>query len=98
MCNDRFSELLDLFWRLHDPTTLNRQGPDVGSQYRSAIFYHSQEQKMAAVESKAKWQKNFSSPIVTEIVEATTFYAAEEYHQKYFIKTGRSGCHRLRDE
>ena len=85
-----YSRLLEIFWNLHDPTQLNRQGPDVGSQYRSAIFYHSDEQKQAALETKAKLEAAnvFSKPIVTEIAPAGEFYRAEEYHQKYFQKHG----------
>lgn len=86
-----YETLLDLFWQLHDPTTLNRQGPDVGSQYRSAIFYHSPAQEQAAQASKKRWQESgrFTRPIVTEIVPAAIFYPAEEYHQKYNLKHGR---------
>lgn len=86
-----YDALLDLFWQLHDPTTLNRQGPDVGTQYRSAIFYHSPAQEAAAQASKERWQKSgrFPRPIVTEITPAETFYSAEEYHQKYNLKNGR---------
>ncbi len=79
-----FADLLDWFWRLHDPTTLNRQGNDVGTQYRSVIFYYTSEQKTAAEKSKAEAQKHFSDPIVTEILPAKTFYKAEDYHQEYF--------------
>ena len=81
-----YDELLDVFWKNHDPTTSDRQGPDVGSQYRSAIIYHSDEQKKIALASKEKWQKKFDSPIVTEIVSASEFHKAEEYHQKYLMK------------
>ncbi len=89
-----YEKLLELFWAMHDPTTLNRQGPDIGSQYRSAIFYHNEEQKNAALASKINQQKSgeFKSGIVTEIVPAGTFYRAEEYHQQYFEKTGRGAC------
>ena len=89
-----YEQLLDVFWSIHDPTTLNRQGPDVGDQYRSAIFYHSKEQEMAAKASKEKLQKSgkFPRPIVTEIVPAQPFWRAEEYHQKYFQKTGQRAC------
>ena len=89
-----FETLLNIFWDNHNPTTLNRQGSDEGSQYRSAIFYHSEEQKNFADESKNKLDisKRFSKPIVTEIVPATTFYRAEEYHQKYLYKRGISSC------
>jgi peptide-methionine (S)-S-oxide reductase len=91
-----YEELLRVFWDIHDPTTKNRQGPDVGTQYRSAIFYHSPEQKTAAELSKktlelsGKYRKN----IVTEITEATTFYPAEEYHQSYLAKHGLAACPR----
>jgi peptide-methionine (S)-S-oxide reductase len=80
---------------MHDPTTPNQQGPDIGSQYRSAIFYHSPEQQAAAVASKEKLEKarRFRRPIVTEIVSAATFWPAEEYHQKYFQKHGGGSCH-----
>jgi len=87
-----YKELLDVFWENHNPTTLNRQGPDVGIQYRSAIFYHNEKQKEIAENSKKSLEKSgkYDSPIVTEIVPATTFYKAEEYHQKYFKKHGFS--------
>ena len=81
-----YEDLLDLFWQAHDPTTMNRQGADVGSQYRSIILYHSEEQRAAAERSKAAAQKRFSDTIVTEIVPLTTFYKAEGYHQDYFAK------------
>ncbi|MFQ5903479.1 MAG: peptide-methionine (S)-S-oxide reductase MsrA [Candidatus Binatia bacterium] len=86
-----YDELLDLFWQLHDPTTLNRQGPDIGSQYRSAIFFHNPEQKSAAEASKEKLQKSgrYKKPVVTEITPASEFYRAEEYHQRYFEKHGQ---------
>ncbi|WP_228369528.1 peptide-methionine (S)-S-oxide reductase MsrA [Methanothrix harundinacea] len=89
-----FEELLDLFWSIHDPTTMNRQGPDVGSQYRSAIFFHDPEQE---AEARAKMERLQSSglyrrEIVTEIVPASGFYRAEEYHQQYFEKHGRRSC------
>ena len=79
-----YTQLLDLFWRLHDPTTLNRQGADVGSQYRSAIFYHSEAQREAAEQAKAAAASSFSDPIVTEITAAGTLYPAEDYHQDYY--------------
>jgi len=87
-----FEELLDVFWTNHNPTTLNRQGPDIGIQYRSAIFYHDEKQKEIAENSKESLEKSgkYDSPIVTEIVAAPTFYKAEEYHQKYFKKHGFS--------
>ncbi len=90
-----YEELLKTFWDIHDPTTLNRQGPDIGTQYRSVIFYHTPEQKNAAEKSKEKLgnSEQYEDPIVTEIVPAGPFYRAEEYHQKYFQKTGRRVCH-----
>ena len=85
-----FEELLDVFWKNHNPTTLNRQGPDVGIQYRSAIFYHDEKQKETAENSKQTLNSSgiFDNPIITQIVPAPIFYAAEEYHQKYFKKHG----------
>jgi len=90
-----YEQLLDVFWNEHDPTTLNRQGPDVGTQYRSAIFFHDAEQQAAALASKARLEQSgrVRGPIVTAIVPASTFYPAEEYHQQYFAKSGRT-CHR----
>lgn len=79
-----FDKILEVFWASHDPTTLNRQGHDVGTQYRSGIFFHSDEQKKTAEESKAKHQADFKDPIVTEITKADVFYPAEGYHQNYF--------------
>ncbi len=92
-----FEALLDVFWQIHDPTTPNRQGPDVGTQYRSAIFAHDPEQQAAAVASKAAADASgrFRRPIVTEITPAAPFYRAEEYHQRYFEKHGMVGCHTL---
>ena len=89
-----YAELLDVFWRNHDPTTRNRQGPDVGSQYRSVVFYHSPEQKAAAEAKLAELEKSgrFRRPIVTQIEPAPTFYRAEEYHQQYLAKHGRTHC------
>ncbi len=83
-----YADLLEVFWNSHNPTTLNCQGPDVGSQYRSAIFFHTPEQQAAAIASKEKLErtKKFNQPIVTEIIPATTFYRAEEYHQRYLEK------------
>ncbi len=81
-----YEELLEVFWNNHDPTTPNRQGWDIGTQYRSAIFYHSPEQEAAARASKDKIQERFKKPIVTEITLASEFYRAEEYHQRYFEK------------
>jgi peptide-methionine (S)-S-oxide reductase len=90
------SEVLDWFWRLHDPTTLNRQGNDVGTQYRSAIFHHTPEQKKVAETSKASVAGNFDNPIVTEITEASTFYPAENYHQDYYFQNkNKNGYCRL---
>ncbi len=89
-----YEQLLELFWTSHDPTTLNRQGPDVGSQYRSTIFYHSEAQKSAAERSKAEQGASgrFAKPLVTEITPATQFYRAEDYHQGYLAKQGLSSC------
>ena len=81
-----YKKLLDFFWECHDPTTLNMQGPDIGSQYRSVIFYFSEEQKKIAEESKIKNQKSFNNKIVTEIKKADTFFLAENYHQRYIQK------------
>lgn len=83
-----YDELLDVFWKNHDPTSLNRQGPDVGTQYRSAVYVHDEEQKKIALLSKENLEKSgkFKKPIVTQIVPAVTFYKAEDYHQKYFEK------------
>jgi len=88
-----YEALLDLFWNIHDPTTLNRQGPDLGAQYRSAIFFHTPEQKAVAIASKEKLQRSrrYRNPIVTEITPASQFYRAEEYHQQYMEKRGRAG-------
>jgi peptide-methionine (S)-S-oxide reductase len=88
-----YSILVDHFWKLHNPTTKNRQGPDVGTQYRSVIFFHSPEQEAAAKTSKQAAQAHFQSPIVTEIVPAQTFYRAEDYHQQYLAKRGLRHCH-----
>lgn len=90
-----FEQILDLFWEAHDPTTLNRQGADVGTQYRSAIFYHNEEQKEAARRSKERAQQRFKDPIVTEITELDTFYPAEEYHQDYFDLNPNAGYCRV---
>jgi len=88
-----YEQLLDRFWQLHDPTTPNRQGPDVGTQYRSAVFFHSPEQEKIAHASKERWQAHFRHPIVTQILPATTFYKAEDYHQRYLEKRGLNACH-----
>jgi peptide-methionine (S)-S-oxide reductase len=92
--NISYNELLDVFWECHDPTQLNRQGVDVGEQYRSAIFYHSTDQLAAAESSKAELEQSgrFPRPIVTQIVPAGTFYRAEEYHQQYVLKNGGGHC------
>ena len=88
-----YDELLSVFWRIHDPTTPNRQGPDVGSQYRSAVFFHSPEQEERALRTKAAIQAALPVPVVTEVVPAETFFAADDYHQQYFEKMGRTSCH-----
>lgn len=92
-----YPDLLENFWKCHDPTTLNRQGYDIGSQYRSAIFFTSEEQKQAAMDSKAKLQKKLTSQgdkrkIVTFIEPSVSFYLAEEYHQRYLEKKGQNSC------
>jgi peptide-methionine (S)-S-oxide reductase len=90
-----YEELLSVFWKIHDPTQLNRQGPDFGTQYRSAIFCHSPEQQAAAEKSKADLEASRRHPrkIVTQIVPAVRFYRAEEYHQRYLEKRGIASCH-----
>jgi peptide-methionine (S)-S-oxide reductase len=90
-----FEKLLDIFWSAHDPTTVNRQGPDVGEQYRSAIFCLNPQQEEAARASKDKLQKSgkFAKPIATQIVAATQFFRAEDYHQQYLAKRGAKACH-----
>jgi len=90
-----YQRLLDEFFALHDPTQLNRQGPDWGTQYRSVVFYHSPEQKAVAEETIARLtaEKKFSKPIVTQVVPAETFWRAEDYHQKYLEKRGALSCH-----
>jgi peptide-methionine (S)-S-oxide reductase len=90
-----YDQLLSVFWQSHDPTTLNRQGPDFGTQYRSAIFFEDGEQEAAARRSKAALEKSglFKRPIVTEIKPASEFYRAEDYHQQYFEKRGIKSCH-----
>jgi peptide-methionine (S)-S-oxide reductase len=90
-----YRELLDAFWKMHNPTQKNRQGPDFGSQYRTAIFFHSPEQEAAAKKSKAALDasKKFAQPVATEITPAGPFYRAEEYHQKYLEKRGAASCH-----
>ncbi len=90
-----YEQLLEIFWANHNPTTMNQQGPDFGSQYRSVIFTHSPEQKKKAeasknaLEASGKWKR----PIVTQIVDAQIFYPAEDYHQKYLMKRGLGSCH-----
>jgi peptide-methionine (S)-S-oxide reductase len=90
-----YGELLAVFFQSHDPTTPNRQGPDIGTQYRSAIFFHDAEQQAAALEAKAALDRAavFQRPVVTEITPASEFYRAEEYHQQYFEKRGMKSCH-----
>ena len=89
-----YEQLLDVFWSCHNPTTLNRQGPDTGTQYRSAVFYHTPDQQAAAVASKQRLAESgrFTEPIVTEVAPASTFHRAEEYHQRYLEKRGQSSC------
>lgn len=87
-----YDQLLDVFWSNHNPTTLNRQGPDVGTQYRSVILYHSPEQKAAAEKSKTEKATKFSRSIVTQIEPAPKFWRAEEFHQRYLEKRGQSHC------
>jgi peptide-methionine (S)-S-oxide reductase len=88
-----YEELLDVFWASHDPTQLNRQGPDIGTQYRSVIFCHNEQQEKIAKESKERLEKSgrFKKPIVTQIQQAQEFFKAEEYHQQYYVKCGISG-------
>lgn len=85
-----YEQLLDVFWNIHDPTTQDRQGPDIGTQYRSAIYYHNDKQGETAKQSKQKLERSghYWNPVVTEIAPASEFYAAEEYHQKYYEKRG----------
>ena len=87
-----YEQLLDTFWEEHDPTQLNRQGPDFGSQYRSVVFFHSPEQQEQALASKARVQAQNGEPVVTEIVPASDFWRAEEYHQQYLVKRGVATC------
>ena len=92
-----YKELLELFWSIHNPTTKNRQGPDIGTQYRSSIFYHTPEQEKIAKKVKQELDDSkFQNKIVTEIVAASTFYPAEEYHQKYYQKIGGGSCYNLK--
>ncbi|MGA8576091.1 MAG: peptide-methionine (S)-S-oxide reductase MsrA [Candidatus Cybelea sp.] len=88
-----YDELLNVFWQIHDPTQLNRQGPDVGDQYRSAIFTHGDDQQRLAIASRDREQRDRERPIVTQILSAPHFWRAEEYHQRYFEKNGGGACH-----
>lgn len=90
-----FADLLRIFWKSHNPTTKDRQGPDIGHQYRSAIFYHSDQQRQIAEQSREELDKSgkHKNPVVTEIVPAQKFWSAEEYHQKYLMKRGLDSCH-----
>jgi peptide-methionine (S)-S-oxide reductase len=90
-----YDKLLETFWQIHDPTQVNRQGPDYGTQYRTAIFTHSPEQEQAAKASKARLDSSgkFKRPIATEITPASTFWKAEDYHQQYLAKRGQESCH-----
>lgn len=90
-----YTELLTLFWKLHDPTTPNQQGPNIGEQYRSAIFYHTPKQHDLAEESKAELEVSgkYEDPIITEITPSSVFYRAEEYHQRFVEKNGYGACH-----
>jgi len=92
-----YEKLLEVFWKSHDPTTMNMQWPDIGSQYRSAIFYHNIEQKKAAEKSLKEIQKKITKKIVTEITKASEFYAAEEHHQDYVKNHGVGSCHIARN-
>jgi peptide-methionine (S)-S-oxide reductase len=87
-----YEEVLDTFWSVHDPTQLNRQGPDVGTQYRSVIFFHTPDQQEQALASKARVQARFDRPVVTEVEPAPEFWRAEDYHQQYLVKRGRATC------
>lgn len=92
-----YRELLELFWSIHNPTTKNRQGPDIGTQYRSSIFYHTADQEKIAKEVKQELDNSkFQNKIVTEIVPASIFYPAEDYHQKYYQKIGGGSCYSLK--
>jgi methionine-S-sulfoxide reductase len=96
----RFSDLLDLFFKMHDPTSKNRQGNDIGTQYRSAIFFHDESQKTQAFEAikRAEASSRWKKAIMTEVVSAQKFYSAEEYHQDYLLKNpGGYSCHYIRD-
>jgi peptide-methionine (S)-S-oxide reductase len=92
-----YKELLELFWSLHNPTTINRQGPDIGTQYRSSVFFHTPEQEKIAKRVKQELDgSKFQNKIVTEIVPASIFYPAEEYHQKYYQKIGGGSCYTIK--
>jgi peptide-methionine (S)-S-oxide reductase len=91
-----YKEILELFWTNHNPTTINRQGLDIGNQYRSSIFYHNEKQRSLALESKKQYQKKLKKEIVTEIVKAKDFYPAEDYHQKYLEKRGQKTCYPIK--
>lgn len=95
-----YEKLLKVFWQCHNPTEHNRQGPDIGSQYRSVIFYHSEEQQSAAQAAKTELDNSqqYPEPIATSVEPATTFYRAEEYHQQYLAKHGRTSCRIKNDE
>ena len=88
-----YEDLMKVFWQNHNPTQLNRQGPDVGTQYRSGIFYHNEKQKQSALKSLEQEQKKYKNKIVTEILKAGKFHQAEDYHQQYLEKRGLSTCH-----
>ena len=89
-----YEQLVEVFWAMHDPTQVDRQGPDIGDQYRSVIFTHSEEQRAAAESSKERAQARFSAPIATKVQPVTAFYPAEDYHQEYYAKTGHEPyCH-----
>ena len=87
-----YDEVLDTFWSVHDPTQLNRQGPDVGTQYRSVVFFHTPEQQEHALASKARVQAGYDHPVVTSIEPASEFWRAEDYHQQYLVKRGLATC------
>jgi peptide-methionine (S)-S-oxide reductase len=87
-----YDEVLDTFWSVHDPTQLNRQGPDVGTQYRSVVFFHTPEQQEQALASKARVQAGYDRPVVTSIEPASEFWRAEDYHQQYLVKRGLATC------
>ncbi|MAV37691.1 MAG: peptide-methionine (S)-S-oxide reductase [Planctomycetaceae bacterium] len=88
-----YDQLLDAFWQCHDPTQKNRQGPDVGTQYRTAVYYHSPQQQTTALASKESCQERYDRPIATEVAPAVVFWMAEDYHQQYLEKRGQASCH-----